>query len=164
MTKNQQFIFIKVFNCKIYGYFRSICVYCIYTDRTEVKGCYKLNIIISNSSEEPIYLQIVNQIKEHIVKGDLVESHALPSIRNLAKELKISVITTKRAYDELEKEGFIVTVAGKGSYVAAINKEVMRETKVKRIEEKMTEAITTAKLAGLTLEELQEMLKLLYEG
>ncbi|WP_445486898.1 GntR family transcriptional regulator [Niallia sp. 03133] len=123
-----------------------------------------MNIIISNSSEEPIYLQIVNQIKEHIVKGDLVESHALPSIRNLAKELKISVITTKRAYDELEKEGFIVTVAGKGSYVAAINKEVMRETKVKRIEEKMTEAITTAKLAGLTLEELQEMLKLLYEG
>lgn len=123
-----------------------------------------MNIIISNSSDEPIYLQIVNQLKEQIVNGELEESQLLPSIRNLAKELKISVITTKRAYDELEKEGFIVTVAGKGSYVAAINKEMFRETKVKMIEEKMTEAINTAKLVGLTLEELQDMLKIIYEG
>lgn len=123
-----------------------------------------LNILISNSSDEPIYLQIVNQLKEHIVKGELAESEPLPSIRNLAKELKISVITTKRAYDELEKEGFIVTVAGKGSYVAAINTEMLRETKVKMIEEKMTEAINEAKLVGLSLKELQDMLKLIYEG
>ncbi|MEQ2525285.1 GntR family transcriptional regulator [Robertmurraya yapensis] len=123
-----------------------------------------MNIIISNTSDEPIYLQIVDQLKEQIVQGELVESQSLPSIRNLAKELKISVITTKRAYDELEKEGFIVTVAGKGSYVAAINKEMFRETKVKVIEEKMTEAINTAKLVGLTLEELQDMLKIIYEG
>ncbi|MBO2536262.1 GntR family transcriptional regulator [Rummeliibacillus suwonensis] len=122
-----------------------------------------MNIIISNSSEEPIYLQIVNQLKEIIINGKLEESKPLPSIRNLAKELKISVITTKRAYDELEREGFIVTVAGKGSYVASINKEVYRETKVKLVEERLMEAITNAKQVGLTLEELQEMLNLLYK-
>ncbi|KOP82476.1 GntR family transcriptional regulator [Cytobacillus solani] len=123
-----------------------------------------MNIIISNSADEPIYLQLVNQLKEQIIKGELVESQPLPSIRNLAKGLKISVITTKRAYDELENEGFIVTVAGKGSYVAAINKDMFRETKVKMIEEKMIEAIDTAKLVGLTLEELQDMVKIIYEG
>ncbi|MCY7779708.1 GntR family transcriptional regulator [Bacillus haynesii] len=122
-----------------------------------------MNIIISNSSDEPIYLQIVNQLKDQIVKGELSESEALPSIRNLAKELKISVITTKRAYDELEREGFIVTVAGKGSYVAAINKDMLRETKVKLIEEHIAEAVAEAKQIGLTYEELQEMLKLVYE-
>ncbi|AAU23639.1 GntR family transcriptional regulator [Bacillus licheniformis] len=122
-----------------------------------------MNIIISNSSDEPIYLQIVNQLKDQIVKGELSESEALPSIRNLAKELKISVITTKRAYDELEREGFIVTVAGKGSYVAAINKDMLRETKVKLIEEHIAEAVTEAKQIGFTYEELQEMLKLVYE-
>ncbi|ARA85888.1 MULTISPECIES: GntR family transcriptional regulator [Bacillus] len=122
-----------------------------------------MNIIISNSSDEPIYLQIVNQLKDQIVKGELSESEALPSIRNLAKELKISVITTKRAYDELEREGFIVTVAGKGSYVAAINKDVLRETKVKLIEEHIAEAVTEAKQIGFTYEELQKMLKLVYE-
>lgn len=123
-----------------------------------------VNIIIANSSDEPIYLQIVNQIKELIIGGKLEESEPLPSIRNLAKELKISVITTKRAYDELEREGFIVTVAGKGSYVASINKEMFRETKIKLVEEKLTEAITTAKQIGLTIEELQELLIILYEG
>ncbi|WP_313800235.1 GntR family transcriptional regulator [Cytobacillus sp.] len=123
-----------------------------------------MNIIISNSSDEPIYLQIVNQLKEQIVKGELEESQPLPSIRNLSKELKVSVITTKRAYDELENEGFIVTVAGKGSYVAAINKNMFREAKVKMIEEKMTEAIDTAKMVGLTLEELQDMVKIIYKG
>jgi len=123
-----------------------------------------VNILISNSSDEPIYMQIVNQMREQIVKGELAEAEMLPSIRSLAKELKISVITTKRAYDELEKEGLIETVAGKGSYVASINKDMLRETKIKMIEEKMAEAIYTAKLAGLSLEELQEMLLLLYEG
>ncbi|MCY8618652.1 GntR family transcriptional regulator [Bacillus haynesii] len=106
---------------------------------------------------------MVNQLKDQIVKGELSESEALPSIRNLAKELKISVITTKRAYDELEREGFIVTVAGKGSYVAAINKDMLRETKVKLIEEHIADAVAEAKQIGLTYEELQEMLKLVYE-
>ncbi|ALS28278.1 GntR family transcriptional regulator [Paenibacillus sp. 32O-W] len=123
-----------------------------------------MNILISNSSDEPIYLQIVNQIKEQIMKGELTDSEPLPSIRSLAKDLNISVITTKRAYDELEKDGFIVTVAGKGSFVASINNEMLREAKIRVIEEKMTEAVTTAKLLGLTLDELQEMLTLIYEG
>lgn len=123
-----------------------------------------MNIIISNSSDEPIYLQIVNQLKDHIVRGELSESEALPSIRNLAKELKISVITTKRAYDELEKDGFIVTMAGKGSFVASINKDMLRETKLKMVEEHLTEAVETAKLVGLSIEELKEMLELIYEG
>ena len=122
-----------------------------------------MNILISNSSDEPIYLQIVNQIKDHIVRGELAESEPLPSIRNLAKELKISVITTKRSYDELEKDGFIVTMAGKGSFVASINKEMLRESKIKLVEERMTQAIETAKLIGLSLAELKEMLELIYE-
>lgn len=122
-----------------------------------------MNIIISNSSDEPIYLQIVNQVKEQIMAGELAESELLPSIRKLAKELKISVITTKRAYDELEKEGFIVTVPGKGSYVAAMNKEIFREAKMKLIEEKMAEAVQTAKVIGLSLEELEQLLKIIYE-
>lgn len=123
-----------------------------------------MNIILSNSSDEPIYLQIVNQVKEQILKGELSDSQPLPSIRSLAKDLNISVITTKRAYDELEKEGFIVTVSGKGSFVAAINNEMLREAKIKMVEDKLTEAIHTAKMLGLSLEELQEMLTLIYEG
>ncbi|MBB6444541.1 GntR family transcriptional regulator [Bacillus benzoevorans] len=122
-----------------------------------------MKILISNSSDEPIYLQIVNQIKDHIVRGELADSEPLPSIRNLAKELKISVITTKRAYDELEKDGFIVTMAGKGSFVASINKEMLRESKIKLVEERMTQAIETGKLIGLSLAELKEMLELIYE-
>lgn len=123
-----------------------------------------MNIIISNSSDDPIYLQIINQIKSQILSGDLKETDPLPSIRNLAKELEISVITTKRAYDELEKDGFIVTVAGKGSYVAPINMEILRENKIRMIENKLSEAISEAKLIGMSFEELKEIMKLLYEG
>lgn len=122
-----------------------------------------MNIIISNSSQEPIYAQIVTQIKQSILKGELSEAEALPSIRNLAKELQISVITTKRAYDELEKDGYIVTIPGKGTYVAAQNKELMRETRLKMVEEKLLEAITAGKSINLSLEEMKEMLKLFYE-
>lgn len=122
-----------------------------------------VNIVISNSSNIPIYLQIVNQIKSQILSGKLKEMEPLPSIRSLAKELEISVITTKRAYDELEKEGLIVTVAGKGSYVAPINKEILKENKMKIIESKLNEAIAEARLIGMSLDELIEILKLLYE-
>ncbi|ADH61753.1 transcriptional regulator, GntR family [Thermoanaerobacter mathranii subsp. mathranii str. A3] len=122
-----------------------------------------MNIIISNSSEEPIYEQIVRQIKEAILKGELEEGELLPSIRNLAKELQISVITTKRAYDELEKEGFIATIPGKGTYVAAQNKELMREKRLKIVEEKLVEAIIAAKAVNLSLEEIKEMLEILYK-
>lgn len=122
-----------------------------------------MKIIISNSSQEPIYAQIVKQIKDLILQGKLTEAEPLPSIRNLARELQISVITTKRAYDELEKEGFIRTIPGKGTYVAAQNKELMREKRLKIIEEKLLEAVIAAKAIDLTLSDLQEMLNLLYE-
>lgn len=122
-----------------------------------------MNIIISNSAQAPIYEQIARQIKEAIMKGELEEAETLPSIRNLAKELEISVITTKRAYDELEKDGFITTVPGKGCFVAAQNKELLRETRIKMIEEKLVEAVVAAKTISLTLPELREMLEFFYE-
>jgi GntR family transcriptional regulator len=105
----------------------------------------------------------MDQIKDHIMKGYLNESEPLPSIRSLAKDLHISVITTKRAYDELEKEGFIVTVAGKGSFVAAQNKELLRESRIKLVEDKIAEAVMAAKSAGLTRPELEEMLRIFFE-
>lgn len=122
-----------------------------------------MKIIISNSSNEPIYQQIVSQLKELILKGELTDGEALPSIRSLAKELQISVITTKRAYEELEKEGFIETVAGKGSFVAAHNKEMLKEKRLTIVESKLTEAILAAKALDLSLDELKEMLEVLYE-
>ncbi|NLY68140.1 MAG: GntR family transcriptional regulator, partial [Tissierellia bacterium] len=100
-----------------------------------------MRIIISNSSNEPIYEQISKQIKAQILKGELKEGDLLPSIRGLARDLQISVITTKRAYEELEKEGFIETVQGKGSYVAGQNKELMREKKLNIIEEKLSRIV-----------------------
>ena len=121
-----------------------------------------MKIIISNSSKEPIYEQISSQIKGMILKGELEEGELLPSIRGLARDLQISVITTKRAYDELEKEGFIETVQGKGSYVAAQNKELMREKKLKIIEEKLFEVVEESKLLGLNYEEIEEMLRILF--
>jgi Predicted transcriptional regulators len=122
-----------------------------------------MNIIISNSSPQPIYQQIVTQLKDFILKGDLREAEALPSIRTLAKELQISVITTKRAYEELERDGYIETVGGKGSFVAAQNKELLREKRLRVVEEKVAEAITAAKIAGLKQADLLEMVQLLYD-
>jgi len=122
-----------------------------------------MNIIIANSSPEPIYQQIVTQIKNLILKGDLTEAEALPSIRILAKELQISVITTKRAYEELERDGYIETVGGKGSFVSAQNKELLRENRLRVIEEKVAAAIVAARTAGLERGELLEMFKLLYD-
>ncbi len=122
-----------------------------------------MKIIIANSSPDPIYEQISRQIKAQIISGELIEGEGLPSIRKLAKELQISVITTKRAYEELEKEGFIDTVSGKGCFVAMQNKEFLREKKMKIVEEKLGEAVNEARLLGLNIKELQEMLNLLYE-
>ncbi len=121
-----------------------------------------MRIIISNASQQPIYEQIVNQIKSLILKGELNEEDPLPSIRSLAKELQISVITTKRAYEELEREGFIETVAGKGSFVASQNKELLRERKLKIIEDKLIEVVEEGRLLGLDEGEVQEMLSILY--
>ncbi|QIW19944.1 GntR family transcriptional regulator [Bacillus thuringiensis] len=122
-----------------------------------------MQIIISNSSKEPIYEQITNQIKSSILAGELQEGTAIPSMRNLAKNLQISVITTKRAYEELEKAGFIYSIVGKGSFVAEQNLEVIREKKLKVIEEQLNAVITNSREIGLSLYELKGLLKVLYE-
>lgn len=122
-----------------------------------------MNIIISNSSGVPIYEQIKEQIKGSILNGELEEHSALPSIRALAQELRISVITTKRAYEDLEREGFIYTLPGKGSFIAAQNKELVKEAQMRIIEEKFTEAIEVSKYIKLSLEDLMEILKVLFE-
>lgn len=122
-----------------------------------------MQIIISNSSKEPIYEQITNQIKSSILSGNLKEGEALPSMRQLAKDLQISVITTKRAYEELEKAGFIYSIVGKGSFIAEQNLDVMRERKLKAIEEQLTAIIINSREIGLSLVELQQLLKILYE-
>lgn len=122
-----------------------------------------MKIIISNSSKEPIYEQITNQIKSLILAGELQEGAALPSIRQLAKDLQISVITTKRAYEELEKAGFIYSIVGKGSFVAEQNAEMIKEKRMKVIEEQLSAVITNSREIGLSLDELLQLLKMLYE-
>ena len=122
-----------------------------------------LNLIISNSSGRPIYEQITSQIKNMILTGMLKEGDALPSMRLLAKELRISVITTKRAYDDLERDGFIESFTGRGSFVARKNLEFMREEQLKVAEDFLKQAVYTAKSSGITQEELVEILRVLYE-
>ncbi len=122
-----------------------------------------MNIIIDNKSGVPIYDQIFSQIKNLIVSGKLQADEPLPSIRALAKDLRISVITTKRAYEELEREGFIYTVAAKGSFVAAMNVELVRESHLKRIEELMEEISRLAAGCGLSTDEVIDMYKYLNE-
>lgn len=122
-----------------------------------------MRIIISNSSEEPLYEQVARQIRESVFKGEMKAGSALPSIRTLAKDLQISVITTKRAYEELERDGFIETVAGKGSFIAMQNKELLREKRLTIIEEKLADAVDDSKALGISFAELQEMLQLLWE-
>ena len=121
-----------------------------------------MDIIISNSGGVPIYDQITRQMKGLILRGELKEGEALPSMRLLARELRISVITTKRAYEELEREGFITTVPGKGCFVAPQDPELAREDALRRAEEHLSQAVDVAKTAGLTLAELTETLNLLY--
>ena len=123
-----------------------------------------MDIIISNASGKPIYEQITEQIKEQIMSGELNEGDPLPSMRALAQQLRISIITTKRAYEELEREGFIESFTGKGSFVAAQNKELFREENLRQIEQSLTLAVEKAKLCGVSYEELSEILKMLFEG
>ncbi len=122
-----------------------------------------MDIIISNSSADPIYQQIVNQIKAMIMDGILQEGDALPSMRNLAQQLRISVITTKRAYEELERDGMIESVTGKGSFIKAQNPELMREEHLRKIEMLLANVAETASMAHITHAELHEMLDLLLE-
>lgn len=120
-------------------------------------------ILINNKNGVPIYDQIYSQIKSQIISGNLQQDCALPSIRNLAKDLHISVITTKRAYEELERDGFIYTVAGKGSFVASKNTELIREENLKQIEHYFDEIIKLSKTCNLTKQDIIEMLNTLYE-
>ena len=123
-----------------------------------------MNINISNASGEPIYLQIVSQIKTLILEGKLKEGDALPSMRNLATELRISFMTTKRAYEELERDGFIESYTGRGSFVKAQNMELYREEQIKAIESLLSEAGEKARNCGITMAELHELLDLVNEG
>ena len=121
-----------------------------------------MNIIISNSSDKPIYEQITDQIKNMVMSGQLKEGMPLPSMRTLAKDLRISVITTKRAYEELERDGFIATMVGKGSFVKAADTRLVREEKLKRIEGLLAEAVNVANGSGIERAEVMEMLDLVY--
>ena len=122
-----------------------------------------MDILISNASDKPIYDQIYTQIRAHILAGTLEPGQALPSIRALAKDLRVSVITTKRAYDELEKEGYVNTVPGKGCYVANQSPALVREAYLTRIEEHLSQAVELAAGCGLSLGELEELLGLLWD-
>lgn len=122
-----------------------------------------MKIIISNDSGLPIYEQIKNQIKAQIVVGELKADEDLPGMRTLASDLKVSVITTKRAYNDLEQEGYIYSMPGKGSFVKKLNEEVVRENALSEIEKYFTDAMTVAKAAGIDIDELQEILKTLDE-
>jgi len=123
-----------------------------------------MNIHISNTNGDPIYLQIVEQIKTQILEGELKEGEALPSMRILATQLRISFMTTKRAYEELERDGFIESYTGRGSFVKGQNLELYREEQIKRVEALLMEACDTARKAGLTMEELHELLDLVNGG
>ena len=123
-----------------------------------------MNLIISNASGKPIYEHIYTQVKNCIISGELSPGDALPSIRALAKDLRISVITTTRAYDELERDGFIDRVPGKGCYVAEKNLELVREAHLKQIEEHMTEIVTLAAGCSLSEEDTVRMLRLIWEN
>ena len=120
-------------------------------------------IKLSNASDKPIYEQITEQMKQTILSGALLPGDALPSIRMLAKELKISVMTTKRAYADLERDGFIETVAGKGSFVAERNQDFLREELIRQVEEHLSKSMQLAKTAGMTKDELTELFTLLLE-
>ena len=123
-----------------------------------------MDVIISNASGTPIYEQIVAQLKAMILEGELKEGEALPSMRMLAQQLRISVITTKRAYEELERQGFIESYTGKGSFVKAQNAELLREEHLRQIEATLEEICIKAKQCGLELEELQELTAMIYGG
>lgn len=128
-----------------------------------VFGGDNMQIRLSNASDKPIYEQITQQIKQAVLTGKLQPGDGLPSIRTLAKELKISVMTTKRAYADLERDGFIITFPGKGSFVAERNQEFLREELLRQIEEHLHKAVQTAKLAGIQGKELMDILSLIVE-
>ena len=122
-----------------------------------------MKIVISNTSEAPLYQQIKDQIKDAILKGELVEGYALPSIRAFANDLKVSVLTIRRVYDELEQEGFVTSQVGIGTFVSTSNIELLRDSKRRLVEKKMLDMIQTAKSLGISKDELNAMMDILYE-
>ncbi len=122
-----------------------------------------MNLIINNSSMQPIYEQIVGQVKEKIMNGELKQEEALPSVRTLSKELRISALTVKKAYDTLEQEGFVVTVHGKGSFISCMNQNLMLEEKKKEVESAFEEAIRKGRSCGMTTEDIRELFDLMME-
>ena len=122
-----------------------------------------MNIIISNSSMEPIYEQIIRQIKTMIMEKKLLGGTLLPSVRSLSKDLKISALTVKKAYDQLEEQGFIVTVHGKGSFVVEENQNIMQEAQQKEVEEKLEDAIRAGRSCGMKKEEIRDLFEMILE-
>ena len=123
-----------------------------------------MDLIINNSSMQPIYEQIVGQIKEHIMKGRLQQETMLPSVRTLSKELRISALTVKKAYDALEQEGFIVTVHGKGSFVSGMNQNLLLEEQRKEVEAAFEAAVRKARSSGMTDQDIRELFEIIMEG
>ena len=121
-----------------------------------------MNIIISNNSDDPLYKQIKDQIKESILKNELVEGDALPSIRNFASEINVSVLTIRRVYQELEEEGFVKRQAGLGTFVSSGNLDLIKDAKYRTIEEQLKKVIKDAKMLNISIEELREMMEILY--
>ncbi|CAB1245567.1 GntR family transcriptional regulator [Clostridium sp. MT-14] len=122
-----------------------------------------MKILISNTSDNPLYKQIKDQIKDAIFRGELAEGDKLPSIRSFANDVKVSVLTIRRVYDELEQEGFVTSQVGVGTFVSAENLELLRDSKRRIVEQKMQDMIQTAKMLGISKEELNEMMDILYE-
>ncbi|WP_027624503.1 GntR family transcriptional regulator [Clostridium lundense] len=122
-----------------------------------------MNIVLSNTSEKPLYQQIKDQIKSSILKGELKNGELLPSIRNFSTDLRVSVLTIRRVYDELEKEGFVKSQAGKGTFVLAGNTDLMKDTKRLMVEDKMFDMVSTAKSMGISKKELMDMMDIIYE-
>jgi GntR family transcriptional regulator len=123
-----------------------------------------MDLVITTSSGKPIYEQLKEQIKDKIISGELEPGYALPSMRDLAKELKVSLITTKRAYQDLESEGFIVSAVGKGSFVSSTDIRLLQEYKLKEIEDSLRNAVKQARLCNVGLDEMQEVLSMIYRG
>ncbi|RDW15596.1 GntR family transcriptional regulator [Oceanobacillus chungangensis] len=123
-----------------------------------------MNILISTSSKEPLFQQIIDQIKQQIFSGDLKEGEALPSMRLLAKELKVSVITTKRAYEDLEAEGYLISAVGRGTFVAGQQPQVLKEWQTRELENELEKIVIEGKKIGITKDELLELVTIYYEG
>lgn len=160
LTRNTKVYILNIYNMKA-----DIQLYITYAMAWNSHNSKEIHmdIIISNSSGVPIYEQIEEQIKSQILSGELTEGDALPSMRVLAKELKISIITTKRAYEDLERDGFIESITGKGSFVKGINSDIVKETMLFSIQELLEKAVDKAILCNVSHDELNEMLALLYE-